>query len=236
MSEPTLRVVLAPRAAIEAQRLLGEAAALARAMDAELAALFVEESALLRCVALPFSVEVGLASGAVRPTDPESTRRMLARTADQLRTLLAETAAGLGLEWSFAVTRGDLLREALSAAAAAPVLLEPPHSARQYAAWPQAGRSGVTVAVLEEPTLTAITPAEPTRLVKPARAAADRAWAAAVRFAGGRTDAVARVRLEDLGSGPRPRVLVVPLASVTGRAGALEFLLASARCPVVLVA
>lgn len=231
MSGPTLRVVLAPRATLDARRLLDEAAALAQALDAELAALFVEESDLLRCVALPFSVEVGLVSGAVHPADLEATRRLLARSADELRALVAETAAALGLPWSFAVTRGDLLLEALTAATAAPVLLAPPRGGvRQVKGTPPARWGRMAVAVLADapPEAAGGQPAE-------AESAA-RAWATAVRFAGGRPEVVARIHLDDLFAGVAPGLLVVSLASVAGRRGMLERVLASARCPVVLVA
>lgn len=236
MSGETLRVVFASSAAVDARRLLGEAAALARAMDAELAALFVEESDLLRCVALPFSVEVGLVSGAVRPTDQEATRRHLASSADNLRALVAQTAAELGLPWSFTVAHGDIVREALAAASAATVMMAPPRSAVQHAVGSTAVKRGrATVVVLEEPSPEA---SPPTVLgaATDSPTPADRAWAAAVRFAGGRPDATARTRLEDLARDPAPRVVVVALASVTGSPGLLEHVLASARCPVVLVA
>jgi len=228
----TLRVVLAPRAALDVRRLLGEAATLARALDAELAALFVEEADLLTCVELPFTWEVGLASGAVRPADPAATRRLLERRAEQLRGVLAQTAAGLGLSWSFAVARGDLLREALAAAAAAPVLLAPPRTPAQSAAGGRIRRPGDPVAVLAVPAPDDAADSGP---APAADAPDDSAWVTAVRFAGGRPDAVVRLRPEDLGRGPAPRVLVVSLASLRGRAGALEGVLAAARCPVVLV-
>ncbi len=236
MSAPTLRVVLASSAAGDARRLLGEAAALARAMDAELAALFVEESDLLRCVALPFSVEVGLVSGAVRPTDQQATRRHLAWSADNLRALVAQAAAELGLPWSFAVARGDLVREALAAATAATVMMAPSRSAVQHAVGPAPARRGrASVVVLEEPSPAANLPTAPGAAPE-TPTPADRAWAAAVRFAGGQPDATARARLEDLARDPAPRVLVVSLASVTGSPGLLEHVLSAARCPVVLVA
>ena len=223
MTRTVLRVVLAPVGAVDARRLLVEAARLARALDADLDAVFVEEAALLRVVALPTSVEVGLVSGAARPMDAAATRRLLARSAERSRALVAQAAADLGLSWSFAVTRGDLLREALDAAAAAPVLLGPLRTPVQHVVgWRPAGRGAPTVAVLSE------SPSEPGE-------SGQHAWAAAVRFAGDRPDALARVSLTGLAARPAPRVLVVSLASV-GSPGVLERILATARCPVVLVA
>ncbi len=230
----TLRVVLTPRASVDARRLLTEAATLARALDAELAAMFVEESDLLRCVALPFSVEVGLVSGAVRATDFEATRRLLERSADTLRALVAQHADELGLRWSFSVARGNLLREAVAAAAAAPVLLAPPRSAVPHSVGKlPTSASGSWVAVLDSATVAG-SAREPATESTGTTTPSDRIWAIALRFAG--ADAISRIQLEDLLRGPAPRVLVVPLASVTGQAEMLERVLASARCPVVLVA
>nr|NLI49323.1 hypothetical protein [Propionibacterium sp.] len=233
MSRTTLRVVLTPCAALDVGRLLAEAAALARALDAELAALVVEEADLLSCVELPFTMEVGLVSGAVRPADPEATRRLLTRRAEQVRVLVAQTAAGLGLSWSFEVARGDLLREALSAAVAAPVVLAPPPSPAQQAVGRQpAPPAGGLVAVLAAPR--AADASEPGESAEPGQPG-DGAWATAVRLAGGRADLVVRLRPEDLARGPAPRALVVSLASLRDRPGELEGVLAAAQCPVVLV-
>lgn len=228
MSPATLRVVLAPRAALDVGRLLREAALLARALDADLAALFVEEAELLRCVALPFSVEVGLVSGAVRPTDAEATRRLLARRAEQVRDLLARAASTQGVAWSFAVARGDVAREALTAAAATPVLLAPPRTPVQRAVGdPPGGPGAGPVALFAESGPTG--PSVPTGPTGPTA----RAWATATRLAEGRPVTV-RLRLADLARGEIPRVLVVPLSSLRS-SGELERLLAAARCPVVLV-
>ncbi len=242
MSRTTLRVVLAPVGAVDARRLLVEAARLARALDADLDAVFVEEAALLRVVALPISVEVGLVSGAARPMDAAATRRLLARSAERSRALVAQAAADLGLTWSFAVRRGDLLREALDAAAAAPVLLGPLRTPVQHVVGGRpTGRGAPTVAVLSESpsepgeSARVRSSAQPAPTASERRAPEERAWAAAVRFAGDRPDALARVSLEGLAARPAPRVLVVSLASVASP-GVLERVLATARCPVVLVA
>jgi len=256
MSPTTLRVVLAPRASVDARRLLREAADLARALDAELAALFVEESDLLTCVALPFTVEVGVVSGIVRDVDPESMRRLMARREAEVRAFVAQTATALDLPWSFAVTRGDLVREALAAVGVDVVVLAPPRTAVQHAlGTAPRSRPRATVGVLDT------TPTTPVERVETSPEGLDTladarhstgvpgvstsstgastgasAWDAAVRLAGGRPDQVARLRLEDLARGPAPRVLVVSLASASQRPGLLERVLASAPCPVVLVA
>jgi hypothetical protein len=106
------RVTLAVRE--HAPDLLGAAVALARDLQAQLAALFVEDLTLLRVAALPLTREVGRVSGVARALDLPDVERMLRRQAQQLREQLAATAQAASLAWSFEVRRGDLLEQALS--------------------------------------------------------------------------------------------------------------------------
>ncbi len=223
MNHRTLRVVLAPRAAVDARRLLDEGAALARALDADLAAVFVEDADLLRWGSLPFSQEVGVASGTIRPADTEALRRLLARRAGEVRTIVAQVAGGVGVAWSFTVTRGDPIREARRAAVGEQVLLEPPRSAVQHAV----GR------VAPVPNRTTVAVLASTEQDSPEQ---QRAWAAARRFAGAHPEAVLTLGSADLVGGPIPRLLVVSLPLITRTPGMLDRVLAVARCPVVLVA
>ena len=223
MNHRTLRVVLAPRAAVDARRLLDEGAALARALDADLAAVFVEDADLLRWGSLPFSQEVGVASGTIRPADTEALRRQLARRAGEVRTIVAQVAGGVGVTWSFTVTRGDPIREARRAAVGEQVLLEPPRSAVQHAV----GR------VAPVPNRTTVAVLASTEQDSPEQ---QRAWAAARRFAGAHPEAVLTLGSADLVGGPIPRLLVVSLPLITRTPGMLDRVLAVARCPVVLVA
>jgi nucleotide-binding universal stress UspA family protein len=98
--------------------LLSTAAALARNLQAQLAGLFVEDIDLLRLATLPFTREVGGASGIVRAIELPEVERTLKRQAEHARQSLAKVAQKLQLPWSFEVARGTLLDEVLAAAAA----------------------------------------------------------------------------------------------------------------------
>ena len=113
------RVIVALGGAEPASSLLQAAGDLLRGTRAELAGLFVEDLELLRLAALPFTREIGLASGTVRPLDVPDVERAFKRQAEQVRRLLVQTAAALELPWSFQVARGSLLDEVLAAAALA---------------------------------------------------------------------------------------------------------------------
>jgi len=106
------RVTLAVRE--HAPDLLDAAAELARDLQAELAALFVEDRTLLRVAALPITREIGRVSGVARAFDLPDLERVLRRQAEQLREQLAATAQAASLAWSFEVRRGDLLEQALA--------------------------------------------------------------------------------------------------------------------------
>jgi hypothetical protein len=110
------RVIVALGGAEPASALLQAAGDLLRGTQAELAGLFVEDLELLRLAALPFTREIGLASGTVRPLDVPDVERAFKRQAEQVRRLLVQTAAALELPWSFQVARGSLLDEVLAAA------------------------------------------------------------------------------------------------------------------------
>ena len=113
------RAIVAVGGADAASALLRTAGDLLRGTQAELAGLFVEDAELLRLAALPFTREIGLASGTVRPLDLPDVERALRRQAEQVRRLLEQTATDLALPWSFQVARGSLLDEVLAAAALA---------------------------------------------------------------------------------------------------------------------
>jgi hypothetical protein len=113
---PTSRVLLGLERSEPAQELLSTAIALARGLHAELAGLFVEDVALLRMAALPFTREVGRSSGVARPIEVADLERTLHRQGEQVRRGLARIAVELALPWSFRVARGSLLDEVLGAA------------------------------------------------------------------------------------------------------------------------
>lgn len=118
MAEPTgfSRVLLALDISPRSRSALDAAAALAVALDAELAGLFVEDLNLLRLSELPFAREIGSFSRAARPIAPEQVLQALRREADEAQRLLAQTAARLRLRWSFQVTRGQTAAELCSQA------------------------------------------------------------------------------------------------------------------------
>lgn len=112
------RVLLTLQTSEPAPDLLSTAIALARSLPAQLAGLFVEDIDLLRLAALPFTREVGAASGTVRPIDLPDVERAFKRQAEHAKRSLAHAAQKLQLPWSFQVARGTLLDEVLAAAAA----------------------------------------------------------------------------------------------------------------------
>ncbi len=85
---------------------LAAAARLARELDAELDALFVEDEALLRLAALPFAREFGLASATARRLDPAALARDLASRAESARRELGRLWGDRPARWSLRVTRG----------------------------------------------------------------------------------------------------------------------------------
>lgn len=232
------RVVLAARAASDAQRLLGEAGELARALHAELTGLFVEESDLLRLAGIPVTREVGLASGAVRHIDATATARHLRRQADDVRARVEHLAAVLDLPWSFRVERGDVVELAVAAAARDIVLLAPRPSAWRRVTGPAPQRRGPAVAALYDAT-----EAGERALAIALGLVADRADEVAVLLRAGDDVETARRRLAARpglaspavwGERPHPRrAVVVSVASLTGEE--LRRLLQSEESPVILI-
>jgi hypothetical protein len=103
-------------------------AELARHARAELLALFIEDTELLRFAALPLAAEVGIASAAVRTLDAAAVERALRAQARALRQALAEALEPAGHAWSFRVARASprAAVEAVLAEGFAPSLLLPP--------------------------------------------------------------------------------------------------------------
>lgn len=116
------RIVLALDVSRRSRAALETAAALATALDCELAGVFVEDINLLRLSGLPFTREVGLFSSALHPFDVQDAERALRREAAEVQQLLADTAGRLSLRWSFQVARGQIAAE-LFALAGAPDLI-----------------------------------------------------------------------------------------------------------------
>lgn len=99
------------------------AALLARNLQVELTALFVEDSSLLEAAALPFVREVVRHTGDSRDLRADRLLRALQRQAEQVRSSLEGCARESSLRCSFRVVRGSYAREALAAAGERDVLV-----------------------------------------------------------------------------------------------------------------
>ncbi len=111
---PVRRVLVALDAGPGYQESLRRAAELAGEMDAELAALFIEDANLFRLAGLP-TAEISLVSGARHPLEARKLERELRARAAEARADLEKLARARRLTWSFQVWRGrmdDALREA----------------------------------------------------------------------------------------------------------------------------
>lgn len=109
-------------------RLLDAAARRARAADAELIGLYIEDVELLRFAAMPFAREIGTVSGRPRPIDPAAMERYLSARATELRAALSAVAGRIPVTWSFRIARGTIAEGLLAAGAEQkePSLLVPP--------------------------------------------------------------------------------------------------------------
>jgi nucleotide-binding universal stress UspA family protein len=243
------RVIVALGGAEPASALLRAAGDLLRGTQAELAGLFVEDRELLRLAALPFTREIGLASGTVRPLDVPDVERAFKRQAEQVRRLLVQTAAALELPWSFQVARGSLLDEVLAAALLADLTIV---GERQPAGERSTGSTRPTQG--ESQVLALFDATE----------GAFRALAAALQLAHGHGERVSLLIPRELGTSAerlrrlaaerlhvapqlpevetlptmrrrRRRALVLPRGEPRARRDEIQALLQTAECPVVLV-
>jgi hypothetical protein len=215
--------------------------------------VFVEDTDLLRVAALPFTREVGLVSGAVRPLEPGDVEGALRRRAEQARRSLADLAESARVKWSFRVARGTLQGEVLAAAGRADVVVtgERPRAGRgrpRVAAQTvtavfeptEAGHRALSIALrLAEGQLQALS------LLVPAAAGSDLARlrelaAQALRVAPG----LANVELLSsrqagevirLSRQRASRALVLPASSLSDGDEQVRLLVEESTCPLVLV-
>ena len=110
------RIAVALDASAQSLRVMGLAATIAAAMEAELEGVFVEDADLLRLAGLPFLREFRLATRRENTVDRERLQRELRATARWVRESLERSASQRGCAWSFRIWRGDLGAEILSAA------------------------------------------------------------------------------------------------------------------------
>lgn len=106
---PIRRILLALDTGNDNAALFEAALALAAHLDAELAALFVEDEELLRLAALPFARELGSSSALRRPLRDQDMQRTLHRRAARSQAALAAAATHVQVRWSFRVTRGRVV-------------------------------------------------------------------------------------------------------------------------------
>lgn len=95
---------------------LEAAVQLAEEWGAELVGLFVEDLDLLRLAQLPFAREVSAYSARLRAIGPEDLELQLRAQAARLRRQMARLAMRRGVQWSFEVSRGDIVAELLDQA------------------------------------------------------------------------------------------------------------------------
>src|SRR5512145_2467442 len=103
------RILLALDASARGLAAMRAASELAAGLRAELDALFVEDTNLLRLAALPFAREVGFSSASGRPLAFEDLERTLRAQAAGIQRLLDEAAQRLHLQFRFNVARGRVL-------------------------------------------------------------------------------------------------------------------------------
>jgi hypothetical protein len=248
------RLLLALHDVEPAPDLLWAANALLQGPHAELAGLFVEDAQLLRLAALPFTREIGLASGTARAFDVPDLERALRGQAEKLRHWLAQMAAQLQVPWSFRVARGSLLEEALAGAAQADLVLigQRTRMVERSLARREAPPAEAAVAALFDATeaafraldaalLLAQGRVESIRLLLPATSAAERERLR--RLAAERlrvAPSLARVEAQPRAGEPGPaaqrrRALVLAAGSIEATRRELERLMETAQCPLILV-
>jgi len=107
--QPLRRVLLALENADAGQSgFLESSIAIARALDADLAALFIEDTDLLRLAALPFARELGQVSALPRRLQGPGLEQSLRFQARRARESLAMVAAHTSVRWTFEVVRGRM--------------------------------------------------------------------------------------------------------------------------------
>lgn len=126
MSEPTVflirRILVALDASPPSLAALGAAVDLAARMDAEVAGLFVEDTALLRLAEIPCAREMPYFSVAGVPLTRASMESKLRSQAEQIRKTLEATARSARVAWSFRSVRGKVASELRAAAAGVDLL------------------------------------------------------------------------------------------------------------------
>jgi len=104
-------------------QILEVATRLAAERQAELVALYVEDTTFLTAADLPFSKALRLQGGGWESLDPQVMERAFRARAQELRGELASRAARLRLAWTFQTTRGVPAQRLLEAAGEAELVV-----------------------------------------------------------------------------------------------------------------
>ncbi|WP_273846182.1 hypothetical protein [Rubrobacter calidifluminis] len=110
------RVVVVLDASPENPSLLEAAADLARRLQSELLATFVEDANLMRLTELPFLRAVDPFSGAARELNSSTMERAVRAYATRAEETLSRIAAGTRIRWSFSTVQGTGFSGVLSSA------------------------------------------------------------------------------------------------------------------------
>lgn len=110
------RILVALDASRSSEAALEAAATLARDLQAELHAMFIEDSDLLRLAGLPFAREIGLVSSGSRALDESGMQRAFRAQARRAQRALESVSRRYSIRWTFEVTQGQVLPGVLAGA------------------------------------------------------------------------------------------------------------------------
>ncbi|MGD2145993.1 MAG: universal stress protein [Anaerolineae bacterium] len=116
------RILIALDASQHSLAALRAAAVLASSLEAELQALFVEDTNLLRAAGLPMAKELEYPFASHAQMHPKRMERQLRAQASQARRALASICAREHVEWTFQVVRGSVAAKVIEEAAKADLL------------------------------------------------------------------------------------------------------------------
>lgn len=117
------RILLALDSSTPRPEMLAEAARLARRLNAELNALFIEDVNLLHVAELPFARHTNLFSRVAEPVDRAAMESRLRAQAARARRAVEAAALQAGLRWTFRTARGRIVDEVIAAATDQDLLL-----------------------------------------------------------------------------------------------------------------
>lgn len=243
---PRPRVLLAAAALDASGESIATMRRLARALDAELAGLFVEDVELLRLAALPFTFEIGQASGTVRAVELGDVERALHREAQRLRQHIQALGMELRRHIDFSILRGSLPHLALEADGdvlviwpRAPARPRPGSIATLFDA--SAGGYRALDAALQvaegcSERLVLVAHAESSDALQALRhAAANHLGGHGLLLRGLRVDTFDVATIRQVSEQLRPGTLVLARDALGPERSTLERLLAALHCPVVVV-